>query len=155
MKTLIVYDSVFGNTEQVAKKIGESIGATVLKVSQVQPEQLTGLELLIVGSPTRAFKPTKDITNFLNRIPNNRLKGVKVTAFDTRMSLTDVNSRILTTFVKIFGYADKPIAEKLVKKGGILAVPSAGFIVKASEGPMKDGELDRAASWAKSIVKTS
>ena len=158
MKVLIVYDSVFGNTEQIAQAIGNSLGSKenveILRVSDMKPEQLIGLELLIVGSPTRVFKPTKAIMNFLNKIPLNVLKGVKVAAFDTRISTADVNSRLLNILVKLFGYAAKPIAYKLEKKGGSLIIPPEGFFVKDSEGPLKDGELERAADWAKSIMKT-
>ncbi len=158
MKVLIVYDSVFGNTEQIAQAIGNSLGSKenveILRVSDMKPEQLIGLELLIVGSPTRVFKPTKAIMNFLNKIPLNVLKSVKVAAFDTRISTADVNSRLLNILVKLFGYAAKPIAYKLEKKGGSLIIPPEGFFVKDSEGPLKDGELERAADWAKIIMKT-
>jgi len=54
---------------------------------------------------------------------------------------------------KVFGYAAKPITEKLQKKGGDLAIPPEGFIVKDSKGPLKDGELERAESWAKLLLK--
>ncbi len=158
MKVLIIYDSVFGNTEKIAQAIGNSLSSKenveTLRVSEVKPEQLIGLELLIVGSPTRVFKPTKAIMNFLNKIPLNVLKGVKVAAFDTRISTADVNSRLLNILVKLFGYAAKPIAYKLEKKGGSLIIPPEGFFVKDSEGPLKDGELERAADWAKLIIKT-
>jgi flavodoxin len=158
MKTLIVYDSVFGNTEQIAQAIGNSLSfkenVETLRVSEVKPEQLIGLELLIVGSPTRVFKPTKAIMYFLNKIPLNGLKGVKVAAFDTRISTADVNSRFLNIVVKLFGYAAKPITYKLEKKGGSLIIPPEGFFVKDSEGPLKDGELERAVDWAKLIMKT-
>jgi len=158
MKVLIVYDSVFGNTEKIAQAIGNSLSSEenveTLRVSDVKPEQLIGLELLIVGSPTRVFKPTKAIMNFLNKIALNVLKGAKVAAFDTRISTVDVNSRFLNILVKLFGYAAKPIADKLEKKGGSLIIPPEGFFVKDSEGPLKDGELERAADWAKLIMKT-
>ena len=54
--------------------------------------------------------------------------------------------------VKIFGYADKPIGNRLVKKGGDLALPLAGFFVDDSEGPLRAGELERAAEWVLRIV---
>ena len=158
MKTLIVYDSFFGNTEKIAQAIGNSLGSKedveTLRVGEVKPEQLIGLELLIVGAPTRVFKPTKAIMDFLNKIPLNSLKGVKVAAFDTRISTVDVNSRFLNILVKLFGYASKPKAYKLEKKEGSLVIPPEGFFVKASEGPLKDGEFERAADWAKTIMKT-
>lgn len=157
MKTLIVYDSVFGNTEKIAKAIGDSLAeltsTEVVKVSEAKLEQLHGTDLLIVGSPTRAFKPTKAIVDFLIQIPSNGLKGIDVAAFDTRINTEDVNSRILNGFVKIFGYAAKPIADKLQKKGGNLVLPPEGFFVKDNEGPLKEGELERAAEWAKQVMK--
>ena len=157
MKALIVYDSVFGNTEKIAKAIGDSLAdlqsTEVVKVSEAKLEQLQGTDLLIVGSPTRAFKPTKAIVDFLIQIPSNGLKGIDVAAFDTRVNTGDVNSRILNGFVKIFGYAAKPIADKLQKKGGNLVIPPEGFFVKDNEGPLKEGELERAAKWAKQVMK--
>ena len=153
MKTLIVYDSIFGNTEKIALAISNSLSSKgnveTCRVSAIKLEQLIGLDLLIVGSPTRAFRPTKAITNFLKKISSNGLKGVKVAAFDTRISPTDVNSRFLDILVKLFGYAAKPIADKLERKGGELIISPEGFFVKGTEGPLKDGELERAMDWAK------
>ncbi|HHY95023.1 MAG TPA: flavodoxin family protein [Firmicutes bacterium] len=158
MKALVVYDSVFGNTEKVAQAIGDSLGAkedvAVSRVTDVKLEQIDGLTLLLVGSPTRGFKPTKAIVEFLDRIPAGGLKGVRISAFDTRISAEDVNSRFLKTLMRVFRYAAEPIARKLEKKGGTLTVPPEGFIVKDSEGPLKEGELKRAAGWAKSIMST-
>ena len=49
------------------------------------------------------------------------------------------------------GYADAVLAKMLVKKGGQLLEPTAGFFVEESEGPLAGGELERAVEWAKSI----
>ena len=153
MKALVVYDSVFGNTEQIARAMGAALGspeeAPVLRVTEVKPEQLAGLELLLVGSPTRAFKATPGTTNLLRSIPAGALKGVRVAGFDTRVSLEEVGSRVLTFMVKLFGYDAEPISRRLQKKGGVVAVAPEGFIVQGSEGPLRDGELERAAAWAR------
>jgi len=159
MKALIVYDSVFGNTEQIAQAIGNALGSQedveILRVSNVKPEQLTGLKLLIVGSPTRQFRPTAAINNLLKGIPKNGLKGVKVAAFDTRFTMSAIEeSRVLPFFVRLFGYAAKPISDRLKKKGGELIIPPEGFFVEGVEGPLKEGELERAADWAKQIIAT-
>ncbi|MDX9954369.1 MAG: flavodoxin family protein [Anaerolineae bacterium] len=151
MKALVIYDSVFGNTEKIAQAIGTSLGAQVLRVGDVKPEHLNGLTVLIVGSPTQAFQPLKPIKAFLKTLPSGSLKGVRVAGFDTRADVQEVNSRILTLFVKLFGYAAEPIAVRLVKKGGTQALPPAGFFVNGKEGPLKDGELERAAAWARQI----
>jgi len=149
MKVLIVYDSVFGNTEQVAQAIGNALGSQedveILRVSNVKPEQLTGLELLIVGSPTHGGRPTPVIQNFLNRVSEPAIRGINVAAFDTRLS---------TRLVGIFGYAAGRIADSLKRKGGTFIALPEGFFVKGRGGPLKEGELERAASWAKVIVES-
>lgn len=149
MKVLIVYDSVFGNTEQVAQAIGNALGSQedveILRVSNVKPEQLTGLKLLIVGSPTRGGRPTPAIQGFLNRVSEPAIRGINVATFDTRLS---------TRLVGIFGYAAGRIADSLKRKGGILIASPEGFFVKGGKGPLKEGELERAASWAKVIAKS-
>ena len=152
MKALLIYDSFFGNTEKIALAVGTVLGADVFKVQKVKPEQLAGLGLLIVGSPTRAFSPSPDIKSFMKKLPYNALQGVKVAAFDTRIAINDTGSKFLSFMVKLFGYADKPIAKALVKKGGTLVLATEGYYVKESEGPLKEGEIDRATEWANKIL---
>ncbi len=157
MTVLIVYDSVFGNTEQVAQAMGEALKSQgdvkTLRVGNVKPEDVANVNVLIVGSPTRAFQPTPAIKKFLKRLP--RLHEVKVAAFDTRISLDDIHSRILLPLVKLFGYAAKPMADRLVKKGGQLTMPPEGFFVGDSEGPLKDRERERATEWARRVMTAS
>ena len=157
MKALVVFDSVFGNTGKIAQAIGQALGSPeeveVTRASDFKPKQLDGLTLLIVGSPTQKFSPTSATTSFLKSIPTNGLREVKVAAFDTRFTESEIDRiRVLAFFVKIFGYAAKPIANRLEKKGGVLAIPPEGFYVGDTEGPLLEGELQRAAVWAKQIV---
>jgi flavodoxin len=146
MKALIVYDSVHGNTEKIAKAIGGAIAGEVrvVRASEVNSAELQTIDLLIVGSPTQGGRPTKAIQDFLDKISGPAMKGIKVAAFDTRFS---------TRVVAIFGYAAGRIAGGLKRKGAILAAPPEGFFVKGTEGPLKEGELERAAVWAKEVVK--
>jgi len=152
MKAWVVYDSVFGNTEKVAQAMGEALGAQTLRVGDVKPEHVVGLDVLVVGSPTRAFSPTPAIKRWVSGLPSKSLQGVKVGAFDTRIALEDVDSALLTFMAKIFGYAAKPIGDRLVKKGGDRVLSLEGFYVQDSEGPLKDGELERAADWVREIL---
>ena len=71
---------------------------------------------------------------------------------DTRADIEQVDSAILTLMAGIFGYAAKPIGNKLVRKGGELATAPEGFAVEGTEGPLRDGELERAAEWAKQVL---
>ncbi|NLG48641.1 MAG: flavodoxin family protein [Chloroflexi bacterium] len=158
MKALVVYDSFFGNTEQIARAVGEALQSAgdveVRRVTDVTPDQLAGFDLVIVGSPTRAFRPSPNTKAFLDAIPAEGLRGIKVAAFDTRIAPEDVKSGggVLKFFAKMFGYAADPMAKKLQQKGGTLVAQPEGFYVLDSEGPLRDGELDRAADWARHIA---
>jgi len=157
MKAMVVYDSMYGNTKQIAEAIGLALGSPedvgIVRASEVRPEQLAGVTLLIVGSPTQKFRPLGAVTSFLKSIPGNGLQGVKVAAFDTRFPPAAIDKvRILAFFVKIFGYAAEPMAKRLQGKGGDLVVPPAWFYVADIEGPLLEGELERAAAWAEQIV---
>jgi flavodoxin len=154
MKSLVLYDSVFGNTEKIAQAIGAALGNTpVLRVSEVTMEQLRGVDLLLVGSPTRQFRPTPATTQFLKSIPRDALQGARAAAFDTRIAVEEAGSWVLTFMVKIFGYAAAPIASALRQKGGEQIALPEGFFVKAAEGPLKEGELERAAEWAQQLQR--
>ena len=156
MKALVIYDSVFGNTEKVAQAIGAALGSAeeveVRRVSDARPEQLVGLDVLVVGSPTRAFRPMPSVSAFLKGLSADALQGVKTAAFDTRISTENAKSAILRFFVSIFGWAAPKIAKALAQKGGRQAVAPEGFYVLGSEGPLREGELERAAAWARRIV---
>ncbi|MEN6411060.1 MAG: nitric oxide synthase [Anaerolineaceae bacterium] len=152
MKSLIVYDSFFGNTEKVAQAIGSVLNATVRRVTNVVPEDLENLDFLIVGSPTRSFRPSPAITEWLDALPAGSLRGVKVSAFDTRIPASTIKSPVFRYIVGHAGYADALIIRTLVKKGGILSVPSEGFLVEGTEGPLAEGELERASAWAQKFL---
>ena len=51
------------------------------------------------------------------------------------------------------GSAARTMAKKLQEKGGSLLLDPESFFVKGMEGPLRSGELDRAATWARMLVK--
>jgi flavodoxin len=157
MKTLVVYDSVFGNTEKIARAIAASLGpgasVEILRAGDVLPVELAGAGLLVVGSPTRGFRPTETLAELLKRIPPKALKGIRVAAFDTRLKADELDSAGVRFIVNAGGYAAKRIAERLQKAGGNLIAPPEGFYVEDTQGPLKAGELERAARWASGLVQ--
>jgi flavodoxin len=158
MKGMILFDSVYGNTEKVARAIETVLAQAgeiqVLPVTALKAEQLTDLDLLVVGSPTQAFGPIQGTKDFLKSLTGKQLQGVKVAAFDTRMDVKVVKSGVLTLMAGIFGYAAEKISKGIKSAGGVEAIAPAGFIVTGNEGPLADGELERAADWAREIVKS-
>lgn len=65
MKALIIYDSVYGNTEKIARAIAGAMtpsdGVKVLRAGEADPLELESIDLLIVGSPTHGGRPTPAI----------------------------------------------------------------------------------------------
>lgn len=154
MEALVVYDSVYGNTEKIARAIGGAVSGEVkvLRPGEVAPSDLQSLDLLMVGAPTQGGRATQPIQDFLNELPESLIKGLNVAAFDTRISGKDrdIGVRVL---IGVIGYAAGRIANSLKDKGGHLVAPPEGFLVKGTEGPLKEGELERAAIWVKGIME--
>ncbi len=88
MKTIVVYDSLYGNTEKIARSIAGAISCEtkVLRPAEVTPAEIELLDLLIVGSPTQGAKPTPAILEFIGTLGKDGLVGVSVASFDTRFS---------------------------------------------------------------------
>jgi len=145
MKAWIVYDSVWGNTERVARSIGEAVGreARVFPVAEADPAGAATVDLLVVASPTQGGRPTAATQGFLDALRPASLGKVRVAAFDTRIPMR---------FAKLFGYAAGKIAACLVAKGGNQVAAPEGFLVRGRKGPLADGELERAAAWGKKLV---
>jgi flavodoxin len=156
MKALVIYDSAFGNTAQIAQVIGDTLSshgeAAVRRVDAVQPGQLAAFDLVVVGSPTQGFRPTAAMNQFLEGVATQALRGKLVAAFDTRLSTSETKSPFLRLLMNMGGYAASRIAKQLKRCGGKLIVAAEGFFVEGKEGPLMAGERDRAADWAKQII---
>jgi flavodoxin len=148
IKALIVYTSLYGNTEQIARSMGRVINADVKKplFGVLSAGNLHDYDLIIIGSPTQDGKQMPSIRSLLDVLPPDGLKGKKVAAFDTRHKW-----RVF----RIWGYAAPRIAKTLQAKGGLLLMEPEGFYVKTTRGPLMPGELTRAEAWAKTLIMKS
>jgi hypothetical protein len=91
---------------------------------------------------------------FLDRVPVKALAGIKVAAFDTRTDMDTLNGamRLFGKFLDLLGYAAPKISSSLAARGGQVVRPPEGFIVEDKEGPLREGELERAVAWGRQIV---
>ena len=140
MKALVLYDSYFGNTKIIAETIAKELGdnTALTSVTDFKTEMLNGVNLLIVGSPIRGWKPSERMQVLLSTFKKDQLKGIKATTFDTR--------------VRIFhGDAAKAMAKKLKESGAEIIINSESFDVKGQEGPLFEKEVEKAVNWAISI----
>ncbi len=153
MKTLIIFDSMYGNTEIIARDIAKAFSpedTRLLNVKEVKVADLLEVKLLIVGSPTYGGRPKQETQAFLDMIPGSALSGKRVAAFDTRFLAKEQNFG-LRILMKTIGYAAPRILKILVSKGGDAASSPEGFIVQGKKGALKDGERERAALWGKNL----
>lgn len=141
MKALVIFDSNFGNTKTIAEAIAKELGndTKAVSVTDFNNSELEGIGLLVIGSPIIGWKPSERMGKFLASLSKDRLKGYKAATFDTRVTLF------------IHGDAAKKIAQKLKDAGAEIIVKPQAFLVKGKEGPLIDGEVERATEWAKAI----
>jgi hypothetical protein len=163
-QALVVYESMFGNTEQVAEAIGEGLRSKVevevVRVDRAPDVLPDSVELLVVGGPTHAFSmsrpSTRDgasaqgtvvmpsqvgIREWLDRLRPHDGTAVFAT-FDTRV----------TKVRRLPGSAAKAAAKVLRRRRLGVVAESVSFFVEDSTGPLSEGELDRARAWGVSLA---
>ena len=147
MNALVIYDSTFGNTQQIAQAIARVLrehGIVRLHpVQAVGTSGLKGIDLLVLGCPTQNYGLTPAVRVFLANIPDDTLHGLMAAAFDTRYRMAESSS----------GSAAWAIADLLQEAGASLIMSPESFFVAAEEGPLENGELERAAHWAHALFE--
>lgn len=158
MRAVIVYESMYGNTQRLAEAITDAL-APELETELVEvghaPSRLDDdVDLLIVGGPTHAFSMSRPATRasaatsapngvisqsggireWLETLPHG--EGRKVAVFCTK-----VRSRLA-------GSAAKAIEKQLRRNGYRLLCPPENFFVEDQLGPLQTGESGRARAWA-------
>ncbi|MFQ5812320.1 MAG: flavodoxin family protein [Anaerolineae bacterium] len=147
MNALVVYFSKFGNTQKVAEAIAatlESAGSVrALSMDQLTASDMREVDLVVMGAPTHRMNLPKAVGPVFETLPKHILRGTPVAAFDTSYKM----SAFLARFT-----AAKKLAGKLRKLGGKRIVPTETFHVVKKEGPLYDGEIERAKKWAELIL---
>lgn len=146
MRALVVYDSQYGNTERIATVIADTLRTVgdvrLIHITPSLPLDLDGVDLLILGSPTQGWRPTPTMQSLLASLTSDQLHGQAIACFDTRFQLP----RLLT------GSAAKAMANRFEGLGARLTMPPESFFVEHTEGPLRQGELGRAAVWARLLL---
>jgi flavodoxin len=147
MRTLVVYDSVYGNTEIVARAVAAALPGEVqvLRAGQADAADLQAADLLLVGSPTHGALATEATRALLDRLGAPSRQGARAAAFDTRLAWSFLE--------RWGGFAAPKMADALRAKGWTPAGEPGGFYVKGlRKGPLKRGEAERAAAWARGLA---
>jgi hypothetical protein len=162
MKALLVYESMFGNTEKVARAVAEGMqthmDVDVVGVGDAPTPVLDHVDVLVVGGPTHAFSMTRANTRSdaarqgahaptgvgirewidgLRDGPHSEL----VAAFDTRVRKVR----------HLPGSAARSATKALHRHGYRIVVRPESFYVDDVSGPLFDGELERARAWGEQL----
>lgn len=151
MNAVVIYFSKFGNTRMLAEGIAEAMAATmgsagavrVAGTEQMDAADLAGADLVVMGVPTHRMNLPEVVRPVLDALPRRALKGKAVAAFDTSYRMNGLLSRFT---------AARRLDRQLRKLGGRRVVAPETFIVEGREGPLEDGEVERARQWAESIL---
>ena len=161
MHAIVVYESIWGNTEQLAREVAAGIGGERTEVVDVAsaPAALDAdVDLMVVCGPTHAFSmstaatreaakqqgaeriPTRGIREWVEALASPG-RAVPVATFDTRV----VSPRLP-------GSAAKKSMKRLVALGFRPVAKPETFGVHGYSGPVADGELERARRWGMELA---
>lgn len=170
MKSLVIYESMYGNTHRIAMAIADGLSeageALVLGFDQVVAASLEGVDLVVVGAPTHAHglsrpstrkaaadaaqDPDKGLSLDTHDVESGLrewFEGIghisaRGAAFDTRVDM----AALLT------GSAARGIAKRLRRHGCVMATDPESFLVDKSNH-LLTGEEDRARRWGAGLVR--
>ena len=170
MKSVVVYESMYGNTHAVADAIalglsGPDNDVAVLPVHEATTDALDGVDLLVVGGPTHvhgmtrastrkaaadaAAKPEADLV----LDPDAEGEGLRewfdeagalphaAAAFDTRIDASAM----------VTGRASKGIAKRLHRHGCALVLEPESFLV-TKQNHLLDHESEHARAWGAALA---
>jgi hypothetical protein len=169
MLTVVVYESMFGNTHVVADHIGSALSelgeVRVVPVGDASSDLIAGAGLVVVGGPTHVHGMARTASQHaaveqaeadpdLDLDPDaegellrewfddlGTVKGIPAAAFDTRVDVSAVMS----------GRASKGIDRRLAKHGFERLVGPESFLVD-KHNHLLDGEAERAGDWASGLA---
>jgi hypothetical protein len=166
MRTLVVYESMYGNTRQVADAVAEGLSATGdgmdVEVTEVgsAPTEVTA-ELLVVGAPTHAFTLSRPETRqaAADQITDGQelvSQGIGLREWLDQVQVPEgTAAAVFTTRVRrppLPAFTGRSARHKLQEHGCQLVTRPETFYVSGTPGPLLPGEAERARAWAEQLV---
>ena len=161
MKVLVVYESIYGNTRDVAEAVvaglSSRVRAEAVEVAAAPAEVGDDVGLVVVGGPTHAFGMSGARTRADAAKEGPVLSagtGIREWTADVRLP---AGMRVATFDTKVVkprmpGSAAAAVARRLRRKGARMIAKPATFYVTGKTGPLADGELQRARRWGEVLA---
>jgi hypothetical protein len=169
VRALVVYESMFGNTERIARAIRDgmqqSVPAEIVPAYRAPTVVPADVRLLVVGGPTHAFSMSRPSTrqdatkqdDVVMPIEVGIREWLRALAGDTTAGRTPNHLEVATFDTRIAkvrrlpGSAARSAAKVLRKLGFRLISPSASFFVDETTGPIREVEIERARRWGEQL----
>jgi hypothetical protein len=162
MRALVVYESMFGCTETIARAIAEGIGerydVTLAEVGTMTEWPAGDVDLLVVGGPTHAFGLSRPSTRadavrqLGDRRPVSAGRGLREW-LDELPPGPEVHAAAFDTHIdKPFPGSASHAARRRLRAKGYDVQDAESFHVTDTKGPLAAGEEDRARRWGAGLA---
>jgi len=167
VQALVVYESMFGNTEAVAAAVAHGlelggVGTGLVDVTSAPATLSSDLDLLVVGGPTHASSLSRPSTRvdavrqgaapqragggvreWLGSCRHHQVPPLQLAAFDTRATQVGWDPR-----------SAAGAAARLARRRGFrVTTPPVSFLVGDVTGPLVEGELEEAVAWGRQLAR--
>jgi hypothetical protein len=156
MRALVIYESMFGNTQRVAEAIGRGLATRVtvdvIEVGRAPRDVDDDVDLVVVGGPTHAFGLPSERTRrsaaeqapagLVSRGPGVREWVACLASRGGRLAVAAFDTHIDKTWVP--GAASRKL-DKMMRGMGLFVLEApTSFYVHDMTGPLVGGEAERA-----------
>ncbi|GAA2740752.1 flavodoxin family protein [Kitasatospora cinereorecta] len=176
MQAVIVYESMYGNTREIAEAIAEGVheaepeaSVSCVPVSEAGPDVTRAADLLVVGGPTHMHGMSSGVSRKLAHTAaaqkdegdaadkagaEAESPGLRSWFHDLPQTESGTHAAAFDTRAdfRMSGGAATGIARRLSHHHYDVVVEPEGFVVEDTEGPLRAGELDRAKAWGAGLV---
>jgi flavodoxin len=162
-RALVVYESMFGNTEKVARAIKDGLDAVIetelVRVDQAPADVPEDVRLIVVGGPTHAFGMSRATTradaskqgDVVMPTGTGIREWIDAVGHRTTTTVTATFDTRITKVRKLPGSAAKGAAKVLRRLGFKPLADPVSFYVDDSTGPIAAAELERARRWGEEL----
>ncbi|WP_344070553.1 flavodoxin/nitric oxide synthase [Microbacterium sediminicola] len=159
MKTVVVYESMFGNTRDIARAVAEGLSewssVSFADVDGADEHVNADVSLVVAGGPTHAFSMSRSSTRddalsrgALSATHRGLREWIDDIDLDAPVPLATFDTHVTQKWVP--GSASRSAAKE-GRRHGFVPVAAESFYVKSTQGPLTPGELDRARTWARGL----
>ncbi|HET7690674.1 MAG TPA: flavodoxin domain-containing protein [Nocardioidaceae bacterium] len=162
MRALVVFESMFGNTEQVAESVAEGLRdyleADVVDVATSPSAHAGDYDVIVLGAPTHAFSLSTRRSRRDAWLRGARAGVMRYGLRDWIAELAPPHAAVTAVFdtrarrLRLLPGSARTAAQLLRRKGAASLTTPHSFYTLSERGPLADGQLERAREWGVALA---